>query len=275
MPSESTVKQYASRMAILQKAGIDPFANPQSLLKWFEENKHGGSSQKLYLSAVKNANPEKFPEVLQEKITELYKKQNEQDSKQKLTANQEKNFVKWDEIVAVQRALASKENKTPAEMKQYLVVSLYTLQAPVRADYGEMQVFTRQSRKRKGNELIWNKANPMFVFRDYKTAKTYGEVRIAISKPMRAVIRNWFASLGGTPKYLLGDTPSNPNTFAVYVQDTFRKYTGKDVGVSLLRHSYITHIFPSLHTIEQKQAVATRMLHSRELQEKYNVPDKK
>jgi hypothetical protein len=46
------------------------------------------------------------------------------------------------------------------------------------------------------------------------------------------------------------------------------------VGVSLIRHSFITHIFPTLKTIAEKQIVAERMLHSRELQERYNLPEK-
>lgn len=267
-PSESTLKQYASRMAILQKAGVDGIADPEKLLKWFETEKHGASSQKLYLSAVKHSNPDKFPKVLQDKINELYKKQNEKDMEQKLTDKQEQNFVKWEDIVAVQKKLAALEDKSDSKWKQYLITSLYTLNAPVRADYGEMEVFNKYNKKRTGNELIWNKS-PKFIFRVYKTAKTYGEVRIPLSKPLQKVVGEWFNHLGGVPKYLLGATPSSPNTLAVYIQDTMRKHTGKEVGVSLLRHSYITYMFPKLKTLKQKQDLSARMLHSRDLQEKY------
>lgn len=268
MPSESTIKQYERRLTLLANDGVDPIGKPQSLLDWFEKNKHGESSQKLYLSAIKFTFPDEFPKVLQDKINELYKKQNEKDMEQKLTERQEQNFVKWEDILAVQKKLAGLEDKSDSKWKQYLVVSLYTLNAPVRADYGEMEVFNKYNKKRTGNELIWNKS-PKFVFRVYKTAKTYGEVRIPVSKPLQKVIGEWFTHLGGVPKYLLGTAPSNPNTFAIYVQDTMRKHTGKEVGVSLLRHSYITYMFPKLKTLKQKQALSTKMLHSRDLQEKY------
>lgn len=268
MPSESTLKQYASRMKILKDAGIDPVAEPEKVLKWFEEQKQGESSQKLYLSAVKNASGEKFPKVLQDKINELYEKQNKKDSDQVLTTKQQDNFVKWEDLLAVQKKLEGKENKTQSKWRQYLIASLYTLNAPVRADYGEMEVFPKANKKRTGNELIWNK-KPSFIFRVYKTAKTYGTVRIPVSKQLQTVIRGWFEFLGGTPKYLLGSSSSTPSTFAGYVNDVFRKYTGKEVGVSLIRHSYITHMFPKLKSIKQKDALAKRMLHSRELQEKY------
>jgi hypothetical protein len=60
-----------------------------------------------------------------------------------------------------------------------------------------------------------------------------------------------------------------PNTFAVYVSRIFKAYTEKEVGVSLIRHSYITHVYPTLRSLVQKQQLASRMLHSTDLQEKY------
>ena len=266
MPSESTLKQYAMRMAILAREGVNPH-EPADLFDWFARKDHGPSSQKVYLSAIKNSDPEAFPKVLQTKLGELYADQNKRDLTQVLTQKQQQNFVKWSEILAVQHRLASQE-KTASQWKQYLIVSLYTLNAPVRADYGAMEVHTRRDKSRTENELIWN-SKPTFVFRKYKTAKTYGVVEIPVSKPLVDVIRQWFEHLGGVPQYLLGETASSSNTFAIYVADTFKRLTGKEVGVSLLRHSYITHTFPTLKSIAQKQAVATRMLHSRDLQEKY------
>jgi hypothetical protein len=266
MPSDSTLKQYAMRMAILAREGVNP-KDAEALFAWFDRSGQGPSSQKVYLSAIKNSDPEGFPKALQQKLNDLYTEQNKRDVRQVLTEKQQQNFVKWPELMAVQERLAHMA-KTVSQWKQFLVVSLYTLNPPVRADYGEMEVHTRRDKSRTGNELIWN-AKPVFIFRKYKTAKTYGVVELPISKPLVEVIRQWFEHLGGVPKYLLGETASSSNTFAVYVAETFKRYTGKDVGVSLIRHSYITHKFPSLRTIAQKQKNATQMLHSRDLQEKY------
>lgn len=266
MPSEATLKQYKSRMANVAKAGIDPH-DPKALFAWFDRSGHGPSAQKLYLSAIKNADPEGFPKALQERLDELWSKQNTKEVKQVLTEKQQQNFVKWPELVAVQERLAHMA-KTASQWKQFLVVSLYTLNPPVRADYGEMEVHTRRDKTRTGNELIWN-SEPVFVFRKYKTAKTYGVVELPIEAPLVEVIRQWFDVLGGVPKYLLGETASSPNTFAVFVADTFKRYTGKDIGVSLLRHSFITHIYPSLRSRERKDAMARRMLHSTDRQELY------
>jgi hypothetical protein len=173
--------------------------------------------------------------------------------------------VKWTDIAKMQSEFG--EPDTTARWKQYLVVSLYTLNPPVRADYGEMEVHSKYDKNRTGNELIWNKS-PAFIFRDYKTAKTYGEVKIPVSKSLQQVIAGWFEHLGETPSHLLGKA-SSPNTFAVYVASTFKQLLGKELGVSMLRHAYITHMFPKLKSIKQKQDLARKMLHSKELQEKY------
>ncbi len=267
MVAESTLKIYGIAIKKLAAAKVD-LAKPDEVLNWFESQKFSNSTQKVYLSAIKNEVKDKFSKELQDSLNELYKKQNERDMEQKLTQKQEQNFVKWEDIMAVQKKLEAMENKSESKWKQYLITSLYTLNAPVRADYGEMEVFTKYNKKRTGNELIW-KRKPEFVFRVYKTAKTYGEVRIPVSKPLQKVIGDWFNYLGGVPKYLLGATPSSSNTLAVYVLDTMRKHTGKEVGISLIRHSYITHMYPKLKTLKQKQDLSARMLHSRDLQEKY------
>jgi len=266
MPSESTLKQYAMRMNILAREGVNPH-DPDALFSWFDRAGHGASSQKVYLSAIKNSNPDAFPKALQTKLNALYAEQTKNETKQVLTEKQQQNFVKWDDLMAVQTKLASM-NKTDAQWKQYLVVSLYTLTPPVRADYGAMEVHTRRDKTRTENELIWN-SKPVFVFRKYKTFKTYGVVELPVPARLVKVIADWFEHLGGVPQYLLGETASSSNTFAVYVAETFKKHVGKEVGVSLIRHSYITHSFPSLKSIAQKQKLATQMLHSRDLQEKY------
>jgi hypothetical protein len=271
--SATTKKQYENRISLLGQAGVDYIADPPSLFKWFAETNQGESSQKLYLSAIKNQSSAPFPTIFQDKIKELIKKQNEKATDQKLSAKQEEKYIAYDKLVATQKALKGVKGFE----RDYLIASLYILQMPVRADYGDMKVFKSYNKKRTGNEFIFKK-NPEFVFREYKTAKTYGEVRIPVSLEMLNVIKGYFAHLGRTPMYLVGsvksgsgeilDEPLTPSGFAGAVERVF------GVGVSLIRHAFITEIFPSLKSLPAKNFVAERMLHSRTLQEQYNLPDK-
>lgn len=319
MPSDTTLTQYASRIAILDKAGVDAVAKPSSLVEWFKKTEQGESSQKLYLSAIKQAvtdpasivkgfgvkdddkiekekdriqnekNKEKrdafqkavddgkfktFPKELQDLIDELYGKQNKKDKGQKLTKNQEEKFVPFAEILEAQKKLAAKPNKTEEEMKDYLMISLYTLNAPVRADYGDMMLFPKFDKNRGGNELLIKQKGMEFVFREYKTSKTYGVVRIKVSKPLEKVIQEYLDSLKATPSYLFGEKEISPSYFAALVEKTMKRVVGKPIGVSLIRHAYITAVFPSLKTIKQKEDLARRMHHSTNLQEQYNLPEK-
>ena len=319
MPSDTTLTQYASRIAILDKAGVDAVAKPSSLVAWFKETEQGESSQKLYLSAIKQAvtdpssivkgfgvkddimiekekdriqnekNKEKrdafqkavddgkfktFPKELQNLIDELYGKQNKKDKEQKLSDKQEVKFVPFAEILTAQKTLAKKENKTAEDMKDYLIISLYTLMPPVRADYGDMMLFPKFDKNRSGNELIIKEKGMEFVFREYKTQKTYGVVRIKVSKPLEKVIQEYLDSLKATPSYLFGEKEISPSYFAALVEKTMKRVVGKPVGVSLIRHAYITSVYPSLKTIKQKELLARKMMHSTNLQEQYNLPEK-
>jgi len=83
------------------------------------------------------------------------------------------------------------------------------------------------------------------------------------------VITDWFAHLGGTPKYLLGRAVE-PADLAPMITHAFRS-TKKDIGVNLLRHAYITEFMKSPHTIKEREELAMKMLHDKETQEKYAV----
>jgi hypothetical protein len=168
----------------------------------------------------------------------------------------------------VQKYWAGKD-KTDEQWISYVIASLYTLNAPVRADYGEMKVFGRtDSRRTTGNELVWRNKKPVFIFREYKTKSRYGAVTIPLSKGLIAVVREWFAHLGETPNYLLG-VKLTPNYLLRYIEDAFVS-TGKKVGVDILRHSYIQHHLPAIATdTEKRKELAGRMLHSIERQQAY------
>ena len=275
MPKEgpiaaTTQQKYTQAIDRLKAADLD-LDDTKAVLNWFVEKKLGGSAMKTYLSAIKNHFKEqekKFPPAYQDEINRLYSHQNERDKEQKLTPKQEQNFATYPELREAQRRLADMEGKTQQQWIHYVLASLYTLNAPVRADYGDMKVFGRRdARRTTGNELIWS-GKPTFIFREYKTSKKYGTVEIPVSKELRAVLTEWFAHLGSTPKYLLGSAIS-PNHLSTQLTNAFIS-TGKSIAVNLLRHAYIQYHLPSIatHTIKRED-LARRMLHSTDRQQAY------
>ena len=60
-------------------------------------------------------------------------------------------------------------------------------------------------------------------------------------------------------------------TLSNYIRRVFEKYTGKKVGINLIRHARITHELSTPKSILEKRNLASSMLHSKDRSEKYVV----
>ena len=267
--SENSKIKYDGAIRRIKDAGKD-LADIPSVIEWIK-TKGGDSAQKVYYSAIKyHLGKENFPQAYQNEIDRLAGTQKVKAEKQELSTKQVSNFVSYEDLLAVQKRLAAKEDKSDKDWEDYIVASLYTLNPPVRADYGEVRIFKKRRSTRTGNELIWGqKGDAYFVFRNYKTKTAYGDVEVRVSPALSAVITEWFAHLGKTPKWLLGNRAVTPHDLLNYVEHAF-KSTKKTVGINLLRHAYIQHHLPAIATdIEAKKKLSRSMLHSVEKQAEY------
>jgi hypothetical protein len=274
--TESSKKKYDQAIKRLKDAGYDIENQPREVIEWVKTQAKTDSAQIVYYSAIKYElnkadKPGPVPKEYQNELDRLSGQRKVASKSQELTERQKPNFVPFPELMEVQRRLRDKQEKSDADWKDYLIASLYTLQPPVRADYGQIEIFGKRSLDRKGNELIWGQKSkpPYFVFRVYKTAKTYGAVELKVSPALAEVITQWFAHLGGTPKYLLGRAVE-PADLGVLIGHAFRS-TKKDIGVNLLRHAYITEFMKTPRTIKEREELAMKMLHDKDTQEKYAV----
>jgi len=266
--SDITKKKYEQAIKRLDALDLD---DTDEVMGWFKEKELGESAIKTYLSALKyhfSVENKTFPKAYQREIDRLYGRQNDRDTDQNLTEKQVENYVPYTKLREVQQYYADLPDKTDNQWMKYLLSSLYTLNAPVRADYGDMKVFGRRdARRTTGNELVWTD-KPAFIFRDYKTSATYGTVEIPVSKELRVVIADWFKHLGDVPKYLLGAAVT-PGKLSTELANAFGR-TGKFVGVNLLRHAYIQHHLPPIATnTKKREELAGRMLHSVDRQQAY------
>jgi hypothetical protein len=264
--SDGTKHKYKLVMDRITKSKLD-LNDTDKVIDWVK-TKGAESNQKVYYSAIKNSMGDDFPKELQEEINRLAKNQKTKDDSQELSEKQDPNFVPYDELLMVQKRLAQKEDKTNEDWKDYLIASLYTLQPPVRADYGSMKVHKMRSPLKDSNELIWGqKKGPYFVFNVYKTSQKYGRVEVRVTPKLQAVIQEWFDHLGKLPTTLF-DRKITPNDLLNHIQHAFRS-TKKNIGTNMLRHAYITHFLSVPRTIQEKDELALKMLHSRKRQEMY------
>jgi hypothetical protein len=271
--SDASIRKYTQAITRLKTAGYDIETQPKEVIEWIKKQ-GGNSAQVVYYSAIKyelNKLDKPFPREYQDEIDRLAGLQKVSSKSQVLSEKQEPNFVSFPELMAAQERLAERGEKSDADWKDYLIASLYTLQPPVRADYGEVGVFGKRSSRRTGNELIWGQKSkpPYFVFRTYKTSSKYGTVEVKVAPALVKVITDWFAHLGKTPSTLLGRVVK-PNDLLGLINHAFRS-TKKNIGVNLLRHAYITEFMKTPRTIKEREELATKMLHDKETQEKYAV----
>jgi len=285
---ESTIAEYEKKLNKIQR-DVE-IEDPVGIMDWLEKMGFGESTKKAYLSAVKYDFGRKgsaFPEVLQKEINRLYGIQNQRADAQVMTPKQEERMVDWETVRVKAHQYIRDYNVVPLSGKgpkvprpdngvdydeRVWIAGLYTFQAPVRADYGDMLVSKGKSAGDDvGNELVMRgREDSYFIFRDYKTAKTYGNVEIILEPEMWDLFGGeWFVG-AYAGEYIFADKSSKQ--FSSMVLDTFEEILGvKGFGVSMLRHSYIMHMFPKLKTIRQKEELAKSMLHSRITQENYNL----
>jgi hypothetical protein len=263
---ESTKKKYEQAINRLKDLDLQ---KPEEFFNYVKEKELGESFEKLNLSAIKwylskeNLN---FPDAYQKRIDALYNRQNESDMDQNLSDKLKAKFVSYDKLLEVQKELADKD-KTDKEWLDYVIISLYTLNPPIRNNYGDMKIFKRRDIRRKGNELVWRNKNPIIVMRDYKNAGTNGPVELPISKPLQKVLTEWFSHLNVLPSHILGAKYSDTQTLKL-IAGAFGK--GKFLGIDNLRHAYIQHHLPPIATdTRARKNLADRMLHSVERQAAY------
>lgn len=270
--AESSKKKYDQAIQRLKNAGVD-LEKPEEFFAFVRASgKIGESAEKTYLSAIKYElgkldKPFFFPEEYQRRIDQLYGRQNAADQRQELKPNLLKNFVPYDKLLEEQKKWTEMKKVEQGDWISYVISSLYTLNPPIRNDFGDMTVAVRRGAGRTGNELIWNN-KPVIIMRDYKTKDTYGDVELPISDDLQKVITEWFGHLGGLPTHILGAKYTDDQMLRL-ITKAF-KGSGKSLGVDNLRHAYIQkHVVPIADNTVKRDAIARRMLHSRDVQQNY------
>ena len=259
MLSSKTSKVYTTA---IDRMGDRPAAEA---VAWIMSQEWSDSYKKVYLSALKHretAAGRTPPALITDTIKKIALDVNVKEKAQKLTSKESEKFVAWPDLVKARESL-----KATGGM-DYLLACLYSMTAPVRNDYANMLLLHKtptkaQIAKHKANGhnlCVLLKRTGYFLFLNYKTAKTYGDVKLKIPKQLYDVI---IQSTGGT----LGDRTMLLNGMTeaytgIKLQRIFHAATGKDVTINILRHSYVTHMRQGEMSLAKKQELSKSMMHS-------------
>ena len=131
-------------------------------------------------------------------------------------------------------------------------------------EYNELS----ENELKKNYLVIVGRTKKFFHLGSFKTEGKFGSKIIRIGTKLNNVLNKYFIMYDG--EYLITDSqnkPMTPNQLSKFVIKVFEP-TKKKIGISMIRHIVITHLFPP--TNEEKQEIAEKMLHSVAQQGEYS-----
>lgn len=143
--------------------------------------------------------------------------------------------------------IIEKRDELPIGSIEYLLIAMYTMIPPCRADYFELEVVRGDTEPVSKNYLRIQDDEKSgvrmeTVLRDFKTAKAYKEIRNELPAELVEVVK---ASLEKTPrKYLFMNANGKPhtrNSFTLWTRRVLSRVFGTDFTLVFFRHAFATH----------------------------------
>lgn len=210
----------------------------------------------------------------------LNKTLKEIESENKKTITQAENWINWDDVMKKQKELYDEvltfhknkklNNNEYLKLLKLMVLSLYTLQPPRRNKDFNMIVSKNTPDNKKDNYLNLNFDE--FIFNSFKTKKTEGELTFHINDDLKKVIDIYLSHHPLIdPKDLKNKKGKIDVPFLVYQDGTIinpqngityilNNIFEKNVGSSILRHSYLTHKYSNV--LKEQEEDSKAMSHS-------------
>ena len=195
-----------------------------------------------------------------------------------LTDKEKKSFMLWENIQEIYEQMSKTYNRTNYNsFLDFVVLSLYVLHPPVRADYEHMRVFiddTHVPDDIKENYCVLQD-NPRFVFQQYKTARDRGSTIIPIDRKLHDILLEWMEI--NPSDYLLSSyvisrkiyKPFTDTTLCKRITAIFLKCSDTPVTINTLRHSFISFMSRHDQEYDKKRENAEKMMHSISMADRY------
>jgi Sec-independent protein translocase protein TatA len=191
-------------------------------------------------------------------LTTISDELNEEENEQEMTEKQKEAYLPWPDILEIYSRLKAqaeplwkiKEEYITADifeiLQYYVLLSCYVLIPPRRSmDYTNFKIrnFNKEFNS-KDNYMIEIKQKPYFVFNTYKNASRLGAQKFEIPLELKQIIKKWMKVNNGD--YLLLNSKKK-NIPANRINKMLYNIFKRNIGASLLRHSYLTHNFGSVN----------------------------
>ena len=289
--TESTKKEYTSKLNTAEGLGIkldghmkcEEICSILNSVKTIKGTSYAKSTILTFMNAFQwklneNIEDEKIQKLsceIEVYINQLNSGIRAVISTGELYGNQIKNFVNWEIILEIYEEVKYLRNINKYHYKNYLILSLYLLFGGIRRvkDYALLCVVDTFDDITDNTLNYYAKKNNAFVFFNYKTVRTYGTQYFNVPTVLNDIIITYIERYG-VDKYLLSkNTGSNDKkrlSLSSKIISIFKTYIpDKDIGVDILRHSYINHIMSTVQDLQIRRQIAKRMAHSNDMQSDY------
>lgn len=214
-------------------------------------------------SEIRESNKENFEKF--QNMHDLYKKTIKEHYKNgDMTEKQKKGFVSFDEIV-------QKRDELEDGSIEKLILSMYSMIAPKRADFYNCRIYKTQPKTPKTNNyMVINKKTKKLYLNEYKTSDIYGCIVEELPDELVYQIQK---SLENKPRQHLfvgnHNKPFSSNqVFDLYLNKQLKKiFQNEYISLNTLRHAYIIANRPS--TDNEREALSKQMGHQVSTQEDY------
>lgn len=280
--SDVSKRVYMERLKrLIEQLNTDIFtiiSQPGKTLTWIRKTYTSPATQKSYISAVlgvfrHNKGLKEQKQRAYEEWYQAFKTTHEEiDAKYKRNEPNEKQiegYVRFEDIVAKRDVLEEGSDER-------LLLSLYTFIPPLRCDFNAVRIVTTDEEHAKSNTenvLILNEKSKSATLKlhEFKTATVMSYEKELPS----ALVEEIMASLHKNPReYLFQDRSRKPyraSSFNKWANRTLLRLFGKNLTISLIRHSYINSLDFNKLTVEEKENIAKDMAHTVGTQDRYRL----
>lgn len=161
-----------------------------------------------------------------------------------MTDTEQKNWLDKDELDKTYEELKANHKTNKQTFQNYLLLSLYYLQAPRRnKDYQALRIANKYNDNLDNQFNYLDMKGKRFIFNNYKTAKKYNKQEVNINEELYQILISYIKTFKlKDGDFLLNDLKTNEpykntNSITLLLNRIFKK----KVGASMLRKSYLTH----------------------------------
>lgn len=255
-------------------------ASPEEIKEIFEKDIKNELTRKstynilvVFLKAlgIDDQRTKKYGEY-RDKLIEKYNKKGEGNIKNKKQSDNWVSKKKLEDLLLKLKkesvdiySKKSINNKDKHRLKQYILLLIH-LKYPLRNDLGNVKVISNKDDINKKDNFIFKDT---IILNQYKTSKTYGQLRIKLTKDIYSQVQKYLNFL--KPKYLIEDgfNKTHTNSQGIYqiFKSLFKNEFNKNISSTMLRHVIPTEDLGEY--LKKSKKLAKDMGHSRDTQSKY------